>query len=103
MKPFLIVGLLLMALGLALFVASQIQAHHINPTPDRIGFMVGESKMLFDPKPDITTHELALCMDVMLTLLSGSRFSNVGAQIAAEKFRNLPPNVSRHFVPDLKT
>jgi hypothetical protein len=65
-------------------------------TRDRIGFMVGTSKMLFDPKSDITTYELAACMDVLLTSLAEPRRHS--SDVAARKLHSLPAEVRRHFV-----
>ncbi len=94
---------LLVAFTIAVaFITERVQAHHIAPDWDRIGFMVDDKKMLFDPKPDITTHELALCMDVLLSTMAGPRYSDLGFQVAVHKFKKLPPNVSRHFVLDPK-
>jgi hypothetical protein len=81
-------------------IVSETLSNHINPTPDRLALMVGQSKMLFDPKADITTYELALCMDVFLSGIAGSK--TAGPLLAAEKFNNLPPNVRRHFVSQTK-
>lgn len=47
-------------------------------------------KIRWDPQPDITTYELALCMKVLLY-----KFPNRAA--LEENFRNQPEDVKRHF------
>jgi hypothetical protein len=62
---------------------------------NRVGVLFRDRKMWFEPKEDITTWELAKCMDLMLrasVAKNSSQRSNLECMWNA-----LPGTVTRHF------
>lgn len=54
--------------------------------------IINPRKTQWQPKPDITVHELALATPVIVQLLNGQ------CHQAADAIQNLPEGVRRHFL-----